>query len=217
MRTIQSLTSACLGIFMLLACARVASAQTYVWTDERGVVHAAADPSEVPPQYRAKSVRDASSASSRVKVVPEESAPVPAAPRAAPLDPEPPAPATAKSRKQANDDAEPPKLPGKGLPPPDPGFAWHCATDPEGGPPKCEQFEKKSAKRARRAEARAKAREELGIGPTDEFDPDVAKQVDERAQKEYEKTTPVPTTKAPARSEDDDDWGNDVPSDDLDD
>ncbi len=212
MRTIRLLTSASLGIFMLVACARIAAAQTYVWTDERGVVHAAADPSEVPPQYREKSVRDASNARPAVKVVPEDSAPVPAAPRAMPVDDEPAPPVHPPKAKKPKE--EEPEHKGKGLPPPDPGFEWHCANDPEGGPPKCEQFEKKSSKRARRAEARAKARAEMGVGPTDEFDPDVAKHVDERAEREYKNTTPVPTTKAPTPSENGDDGSSDSAPDD---
>jgi hypothetical protein len=216
MRTIRCLTSASLWIFMLVACARVAAAQTYVWTDEHGVVHAAADPSEVPPQYRAKSLRDASSDRPAVKVIPEESAPVPpvpAAPRAhTPIDVEDepaPAPDPSNGGKAKGDQARK----GKGLPPPDEGFEWHCANDPEGGPPKCEQFEKKNSKRARHAEARAKARKDLGVGVTDEFDPEVAKRVNERAEKEFKKSTPTPTTKAPKPSEDGDDEESDSSGD----
>ncbi|MFI5316036.1 MAG: hypothetical protein ACHQ6T_10050 [Myxococcota bacterium] len=203
MRTIQLLTSASLGVLLLAACARVASAQTYIWTDERGVVHAAADPSEVPASQREKAVRDASNARPAVKVIPEEDAPVPASPRVSPIPSDDasgpssrPTHKVRKSQPPAADEQPAKKLDPDHLPPPDPGFEWNCANDPEGGPPKCEQFEKKSSKRARRADARDAARQELGVSPTDEFDPDVAKKVNERAEEEFKKTTPTPTTGA---------------------
>ncbi|HXZ85851.1 MAG TPA: hypothetical protein VEI82_10200, partial [Myxococcota bacterium] len=88
---------------------------------------------------------------------------------------------------------------------PDPGFEWHCLTDPEGGPPKCTQEEKKYDKRRRRAEARANAERELGVTPADEAaDPDIAKKVNERAKQEFEKTTPTPTRGAPPKTSSDD-------------
>lgn len=245
MRTLQTIARLSLGVLLLTACARLAGAQTYVWTDERGVVHAASDPSEVPADKRAKAIRDA--ANRRPVATPDTqasdsqpAAPVaPAAKHRAHRDETPAAPTRSyegddpaetsgggvgidakpevtpppepkRAPKDAKEEPEPKKFSGKGLPPPDPGFEWHCATDPEGGPPKCEQFEKKSSKRARRAEAREKARDELGVEGTDEFDPDVAKRVNERAEQEFKKTTPVAKTKAPKRSEDgeDDDEGD---------
>jgi hypothetical protein len=226
-----------LGFLLLTACARLAGAQTYVWTDEHGVVHAAADPSEVPANQRAKAIRDAAGRRNPVTISPaDESGAVPAAPAPAPSPtarkghsapaPEPrsyegDAPAEAETSgggagleanpkvtpppKGANETPKTKDVTGKRLPPPDPGFEWHCATDPEGGPPNCEQFEKKTSKRERRAEARRKAKEDLGVGdPTDEFDPDVAKRVDERAEEEFKKSTPVPTTRAPKHVQDDD-------------
>jgi hypothetical protein len=223
---------------LLTGCARLAGAQTYVWTDARGVVHAASDPSEVPAAQREKAMRDAVGRRDRVTIAPAGEDAVPAAP-AAPAPPstsgrkrghaaEPEAPqrsfegdapkdttgggvgldanpqVTPPAPKQAPPD--PKKFTGQGLPPPDPGFEWSCIPDTEGGPPKCEQFEKKNNKRERRADARRKAQDALGVNdPTDEFDPDVAKRVDQRAEEEYKKTTPTPTTKAPKHPRDDDD------------
>lgn len=242
MRTLRTVTRVSLGVLLLTACARLAGAQTYIWTDERGVVHAAADPSEVPASQREKSIRDAANRRPAVTSDSEEAqppAPVPAAkPRhAATKDEAPAAPARSyegdgpaettgggigldakpevtPGPTPSKEVPEPKEFTGKGLPPPDPGFEWHCATDPEGGPPKCEQFEKKSSKRERRADARRKARAALGVEGTDEFDPEVAKRVDERAEEEFKKTTPVAKTKAPERSEDDEDYGDDGDSSD---
>lgn len=225
MSTIRFTTFVSLGFLLLSTCARLAGAQTYVWTDERGVVHAASDPSEVPAKQREKAVRDAAGPSTRVTITPaDDSVPAAAAPSAPSIrarsEPEPrsfegDAPAEtsgggvgldAKPEVTPEANAVPPKpkeYTGKGLPPPDPGFEWHCPADPEGGPPKCEQFEKRTNRRERRVEAREKARKALGVGPNDEFDPDLAKRVDQRAEEEFKKTTPVPATKAPERSEDD--------------
>jgi hypothetical protein len=221
MRTIRFATQVSLGLLLLTACARLASAQTYIWTDERGVVHAAADPSEVPAKQREKAVHDAAARPDKVTI--------------APADPDnanvPAAPAPASSRKHTgghgvdldadpevtpaanDDDASTPKAkrldPNK-LPPPDPGFEWHCATDPEGGPPKCEQFEKKSNRLNRRADARRAAREKLGVtDPTQEFDPDVRKRVDQQADEEFKKSTPVPKTKGSTGPDDDDSESSD--------
>ena len=203
-----------LAALLLVLCARTASAQTYIWTDDRGVVHAASDPSEVPPKYREKSVRDASKAKPGVKIVPNEE--VPAAPRghSASIN---------QSGGGANIDVNPEVAPGAaiddkpskkkssaergpyGLPPADEGFEWHCASDPEGGAPHCQQLEKKYHKRERRAEARDKARKEMGIDdPTQEFDPDVAKKVDRKAQEEFDRTAPEPSTKGVVRPNMDD-------------
>jgi len=220
MRTNRIVGSVCLCGFLLVACARFAGAQTYIWTDERGVVHAAADPSEVPAKYRQKAVRDASRTRPEVKIVPDEQ--VPAAPAAAARghasDP------VEQSNDGINLDANPNTGPGApddnpkgrpkgagphGLPPADEGFEWHCATDPEGGPPHCQQLEKKYHKRERRAQARENARKDLGVEPTDEFDPDVAKKVNKRAQEEFDKTTPEPTTKGVLRPDVEDDIGSD--------
>jgi hypothetical protein len=233
-----------LGFSLLTACARLAHAQTYIWTDERGVVHAASDPGEVPANQREKAMRDAIGRKSSVTIGPADDGSAPAVP-AAPAPSAAPektrrgsasAPTTPRSFEgdaPANlngggtglgadpqvtpgrkpDDPAPKKYTGKGLPPPDPGFEWNCATDPEGGPPKCEQFEKKANKRERRAAAREAARSELGItDPSDEFDPEVAKRVDQRAEEEFKKTTPVPTTKAPKHPAGDDDDSGDSES-----
>jgi len=233
MRNYQLAARVSLGVFLLVGCARLAGAQTYIWTDDRGVVHAASDPAEVPAKHRAKAIRDAASPRSPVTVLPDGENGPPARPahaeRNAPpaaaarsyegdspaettgggvgLDAKPevtPPPAAAK------DTAKPKKFTGKGMPPPDPGFEWSCIPDPDGGPPKCEQFEKKTNKRERRADARRKAREALGVdAPEDEFDPDLAKKVDRRAEEEYKKTTPVPKTKVRGPSGDDEDSGED--------
>ena len=66
-------------------------------------------------------------------------------------------------------------------------------------------------------EARENARKQLGVEPTDEFDPDVAKKVNQRAQEEFDKTTPEPSTKGVVRPNVDDESGSDSaepPSDD---
>jgi uncharacterized protein DUF4124 len=210
--------------FLLVACARLAAAQTYIWTDERGVVHAAADPSEVPAQYRQKAVENASKARPAVKIVPEESVPAAPAPPTASQKAQKNAPAEPRSYEgdpqpiKANPQAGPgnassvPKSKGQpgphGLPPADPGFEWQCLTDPDGGPPHCTQEEKKYHKRARRAEARENARKELGVEPTDEFDPDVAKKVNQRAQENFDQTTPEPSTKGVVRPNVDDESGS---------
>jgi Domain of unknown function (DUF4124) len=213
--------------FLLVACARLAAAQTYIWTDERGVVHAAADPSEVPAKYRQKAVENASKSRPEVKIVPQDSQvpEVPAAPaprgaqKNAPAEPRPyegDSPAINANPKVGPGTASPtptPQAKGQaagphGLPPADPGFEWQCLTDPEGGPPRCTQEEKKYHKRARRAQARENARKELGVEPTDEFDPDVAKKVNQRAQEEFDKTTPEPTTKGEVRPNVDDESGS---------
>jgi hypothetical protein len=225
MRTNRFVQSLVVCGFLAVACARLAAAQTYIWTDEHGVVHAAADPSEVPAKFRQKAVENASKARPEVKVVPDQ-VPAAPAPRSHPSD--------AVERPYEGDpiNANPGAGPGAGgstapqkgqasgphgLPPADPGFEWQCATDPEGGPPRCRQEEKKYHKRDRRAQARENARKELGVEPTDEFDPDVAKKVNQRAQEEFDKTTPEPTTKGVVRPNVDDESGSDPvepPSDD---
>jgi hypothetical protein len=248
MRTLRTITRVSLGVLLLTACARLAGAQTYVWTDERGVVHAASDPSEVPENQRAKAIRDAANrrpaatsdsqaSDSPAPVVPPRQHRSSAAKDEAPaaptrsyegddpaetagggvgLDAKPEETPAPEPKRAAQEEPEAKKL-TKGLPPPDEGFEWHCATDPEGGPPKCEQFEKKSSKRARRAEAREKAREALGVEGTDEFDPEVAKRVDERAEQEFKKTTPVAKTKAPKASDEEDSGDESDSSDESDD
>ncbi len=244
MRAIRFASFVSLGFLLLTACARPAAAQTYIWTDDHGVVHAAADPSEVPANQREKALRDAVGRRNSVTIAPAEDAAVPAAP-APSAGPEkarkPPAPTPRSFEGDApdmngggtsldanpevtpgakGDELKPKKFAGKGLPPPDPGFEWNCATDPEGGPPKCEQFEKRNNKRDRRAAARKAAREQLHVDdPTQEFDPDVAKKVEQRADEEFKKSTPVPTAKAPKRSAsgDDEDGGNSESSDDSED
>jgi len=227
MRTNRYVSALGLGGFLLLACARLAAAQTYIWTDERGVVHAAADPSEVPAKYRQRAVENASKSRPEVKIVPQDQQ-VPAAPAPRPSEPPPQQSYEGNGTTiHANPDVAPapaergPLKPGQtagphGLPPADPGFEWQCLTDPEGGPPKCTQEEKKYHKRARRAEARENARKQLGVEPTDEFDPDVAKKVNQRAQEEFDKTTPEPTTKGVVRPNVDDESGSESvePSDD---
>ena len=198
MRTIRLTARVTLGLLLLAGCARVAGAQTYVWTDERGVVHAASDPSEVPASQREKAIRNAEGRRDSVTISPD---PTPAAPDTSNMgtgldvDPE-------VTQQQADDEAPTSKRlnPNK-LPPPEAGFEWNCPTDPEGGPPKCEQFETKSSKRDRRAAAREKARRELKVKPVDEFDPEVARRVNQRAEEEYKKTTIVP--KLGAQSETD--------------
>jgi hypothetical protein len=167
-----------------------------VWTDERGVVHAASDPGEVPAAQREQAIKNAEGGSHKVTISNEFEQPVPAAPAAGGtssggtgLDVEPD---VTPQRHDADEPQPKKKLDPKHLPPPEPGFEWNCPTNPEGGPPKCEQFEKKSSKKARRAEAREKAKKDLGVQPGDEFDPDVAKKVNERAEHEYKKTTKTP-------------------------
>lgn len=212
MRT-KHVSAVTLGSLLLVACARLAAAQTYVWTDDRGVVHAAADPSEVPAKYREKSVQNASKSRPALKVVPED--PVPAAPRGTASDSmEQAGGAGVEVNPNVTDDEPAPKAKGKnagphGLPPAEDGFEWQCASDPEGGPPHCQQMEKKYHKRDRRAAAREKARKDLGVGPTDEFDPDVAKKVDKRAQEEFDKTAPEPVQKGVVRPNVDDESGSD--------
>jgi len=199
-----------LVLLAALALPRLAGAQTYIWTDERGVAHAAADPSEVPPQYREKAVHDAAVQRPSVRVVPDDNpAPVARMPSPASHAPDngtqPPAanaPGSADPTPRApNRDDPDPRT--RALGKPDPGFEWHCLTDPEGGPPKCTQEEKKYNKRARRADAREKAEKELGVQPGDEADPDVQRKVDQKAEEEFKKTTPTPTTKAPKHTSDD--------------
>lgn len=227
MRTNRFVSSLGFCGFLLVACARLAAAQTYIWTDEHGVVHAAADPSEVPAKYRQKSVENASKSRPEVKIVPQDQVPAAPAPSAAPkgaLKNEPtPRPyegegttinASPHGGQRAADptptstsNAKGPAGP-HGLPPADPGFEWQCLTDPEGGPPHCRQEEKKYHKRARRAEARENARKELGVEPTDEFDPDVAKKVNQKAQEEFDKTTPQPSTPGEMRPNVEDESGS---------
>jgi uncharacterized protein DUF4124 len=215
MRMNRAVRSLCVGL-LLLGCARLAAAQTYIWTDDRGVVHAAADPSEVPAQYRQKALENASKASPGVKIVPDATVPAaPMRPQSDPVDesnnggtslsanphtaPRPPAEPPAKVKTTPNG-------PGPyGLPPADDGFEWHCASDPEGGAPHCQQLEKKNVKRARREEARTKARKDLGVTEQDEFDPEVQKQVDKRAAQEFERSTPEPSNKAVVRPNVEDD------------
>jgi hypothetical protein len=214
MLTNRAVRSLCVG-FLLLTCARLASAQTYIWTDERGVVHAAADPSEVPAQYRQKAVQNAAKASPAVKIVPDANLPAaPATHSSDPVDQSNNRGTSLSANPHASPQpADPParqKASGKnagpyGLPPADDGFEWHCAADPEGGAPHCEQLEKTNVKRARREQAREKARKELGVSPTDEFDPEVQKQVDKRAAEEFDRTTPTPSSKATARPKVDED------------
>ncbi|HKC50600.1 MAG TPA: hypothetical protein VKF60_07385 [Myxococcota bacterium] len=231
MRATQFATGVSLGFFLVTACARLAAAQTYVWTDDHGVVHAASDPSEVPAKQREKAMRDAIGRRSGVTITPTDDDAVPAAP--SPVAPESPRRAPEPATRPYEGDApgmngggvgveanpqvtprakhdEPAanKYRGNQLPPPDPGFEWNCATDPEGGPPKCEQFEKRNNRRDRRAAARQAARDALGVSdPTEEFDPDVAKKVERRAEEEFKKSTPVPTTKAPKAAEEDPSYG----------
>ena len=222
MRMASRLAPLCLGVLTLVAAARSASAQTYVWTDERGVVHAAAEPSEVPDKFRAKAVKDAERPRSNVTVLP------PPDPPAAPNDDDPTAPAPLRNGlkpkyavppKSETPAEEAPKTDEpadaaakkKGLPEPAPGFEWSCTADPEGGKPKCEQFEKKSSKRARHAAARAEARKQLGVDPDAENDPEVQEQLQRRADKEYQKTTqkpPVPDAHANDGDDDSDELEN---------
>ena len=186
-----------------------------MWTDERGVVHAAADPCEVPEKFRAKAVKDAERPRSNVTVLP------PPDPPAAPNDDDPTAPAPLRNGLKPKyaappkpetpaDEAPKPDEPAeaaakkKGLPEPAPGFEWSCTADPEGGKPKCEQFEKRSSKRARHAAARAEARKQLGVDPDAENDPEVQEQLQQRADKEYQKTTQKPPVPDAHPSDDDD-------------
>jgi Domain of unknown function (DUF4124) len=210
MRMASRLVPLFLGVLILVAAARSASAQTYVWTDERGVVHAAAEPSEVPEKYRAKAVKDAQRPRSNVTVLPP---PDPAAPEADPADPTAAAPmkpghkpefAPAPKPKPETPPEEakapePEETPAKkpGLPDPAPGFEWSCTANPEGGKPKCEQFEKRASKRARHAAARAEARKQLGVDPDSANDPELQEELQRRADKEYEKTTKKPEAKEP--------------------
>lgn len=225
MRTIH-LARVTLGFFLLATCARVAGAQTYVWTDERGVVHAASDPSEVPASQRQKAIRNAEGRRDSVTI--SQDATPPAAPAASDgtngggvgldVDPE-----VTPERQAEPDEPKKTRLNPKNLPPPDEGFEWNCPTDPEGGPPKCEQFEKQSSKTQRRAAARAKARADMKVTPQDEFDPEIARKVNQRAEEEYKKTTPVPRVLEPKRKGEDasegteagdEEIGNDEHSDD---
>ncbi len=192
-----------LGFLLLAGCARLAGAQTYVWTDERGVVHAASDPSEVPASQREKAIRNAEGRPN-IRISPDPTPP--AAPAGdssnmgVGLDVEP----EVTGQPQEDEEEAAPKAKRVGpnkLPPPRDGFEWNCATDPEGGPPKCEQFETKSSKRARRADARNKAKSDLKIKPGDEFDPEVAERVNRRAEQEYKKSTIDPKTGATADSD----------------
>ena len=210
MRNTRLFVWAGLGFLALSALARPVSAQTYVWTDERGVVHAAADPSEVPAQYRQKSVENAQVQRPTMTVVPDDAAPAAAAPTQ--MDPAPaPAPvphhhavaAPPDPQKVAPNPDDPDPRTRK-LGKPDPGFEWHCLTDPEGGPPKCTQEEKKYDKRARRADARARAEAQLGATPEAEAaDPDLQRKVDKLAEKEFNKTTPTPTHGGATQKSDD--------------
>ena len=219
MKVALRLAPLCLGFLAAFALARDAGAQTYVWTDERGVVHAAAEPEEVPAKYRAKAVQDAQRSRSNLNVLPppepaapepgsadEATAPAPMKPGHRPKHAEPaksgtPDDAAAKDAPPAEDE-EPPKQ--KGLGEPAPGFEWNCTPDPDGGKPKCEQFEKKSSKRSRRASARAEARKQLGVDADTEYDPELEEQLQRRAEKEYEKTTQKPPAPAPSEGDDDD-------------
>jgi hypothetical protein len=223
MRMASRLAPLCLGVLILAGAARSARAQTYVWTDERGVVHAAAEPSEVPDRYRAKAVKDAERPRSNVTVLP------PPDPPAAPENDDPTAPAPMLPGKKPAHAAQPkPEVPAedaapkpaepdeaaakkKGLPEPAPGFEWSCTADPEGGKPKCEQFEKRASKRARHAAARAEARKQLGADPDAENDPEMRDELQRRADKEYEKTTQKPP--APAREPSSDDEESETPED----
>jgi hypothetical protein len=215
--------SVCLGLLTVLAIARSAAAQTYVWTDEHGVVHAAADPGEVPAKYRTKSVQDAERphSNSKLTVLPPPDAPAAAEGDAAdPTAPAPmkpghkpayapapktEAPAEPTAAAPPSDTDEPVKP--KGLGEPEKGFEWHCTPDPDGGKPKCEQFEKRSSKRDRHAAARDTARKQMGVDPDAENDPEVKAELQRRADKEYEKTTKKPP--APKRGSDDDDESGD--------
>lgn len=65
---------------------RLAAAQDYQWTDERGSVHFASDPSEVPARFRENAVRDAlkreqSKPAAPAAAAPESGSEIPAAPR----------------------------------------------------------------------------------------------------------------------------------------
>jgi uncharacterized protein DUF4124 len=216
MRT-KHVSAVTLGALLLVACARLAAAQTYIWTDDHGVVHAAAEPSEVPAKYREKAVQNASKSRPGVKVVPEDQVPAAAAPGARAshsMDQTGGGGIEVNPNVTGEDEPAPTKATGKnagphGLPPAEDGFEWQCASDPEGGAPHCQQMEKKYHKRERRAQAREKARKDMGIGPTDEFDPDVAKKVDKRAQEEFDKTAPEPTQKGVVRPNVDDESGSD--------
>ena len=229
MRNARRLALPCLALLALVASARGARAQTYIWTDERGVVHAASEPSEVPEKYRAKSVRDAQRPRSNVTVLAPDEPAAPAesdAPNAeAPMKPgkKPehlPPPKAATPAPAPTEGAPPPQAAAsgdetpkpKGLPAPAEGFEWSCTADPDGGKPKCEQFEKRSSKRQRHAAARAEARKQMGVDPDEENDPDVKAEMQRRADKEYEKTTTKPP--APARSNDGDDSDSGGDSDD---
>jgi len=212
MRNHLWLRSAALSLLAACAFARIAPAQTYVWTDEHGVVHAAADPAEVPAQYRQKAVENAQVQRPTMTVVPEEPKP-PAAPSPGLVEPVP-LPAHPQHVPKAQSPDTPPPAPNSDDPDPrtrklgkpDPGFEWHCLTDPDGGPPKCTQEEKKYEKRARRAEARANAEKELGVTPEEEAtDPDLAKKVNDRAEQEFKRTTPSPSRGAPPKAPDDGD------------
>ena len=100
-----------------------------------------------------------------------------------------PGPEAAPATPPADDENEAKK---KGLGEPAPGFEWHCTPDPDGGKPKCEQFEKRASKRARHAAARDAARKQLGVDPEAENDPEVKADLQRRADKEYEKSTQKP-------------------------
>lgn len=218
MRMASRLAPLCLGVLTLVAAARSANAQTYVWTDERGVVHAAAEPSEVPEKFRAKAVKDAERPRSNVTVLPppdppaapetdDPTAPAPMLPGHKPAHAAPPKPETPAADAPKTVEPGEAAAAKKGLPEPAPGFEWSCTADPDGGKPKCEQFEKRSSKRARHAAARDAARKQLGVDPDAENDPEVQEQLQQRADKEYEKTTrkpPVPDAH-PADDEDSDD------------
>jgi len=221
MRNTRRLALPCLALLALVAAARGARAQTYIWTDERGVVHAAAEPSEVPEKYRAKSVHDAERPRSNVTVLQPDEPATPAAadtpnteapmkpgkkPEHAPKPAAAPAPPPEDAPPQAAADDEAPKP--KGLPAPADGYEWSCTADPDGGKPKCEQFEKRSSKRQRHAAARAEARKQMGVDPDQENDPDVKAELQRRADKEYEKSTHKPPAGAPSNDGDDSDSGD---------
>jgi hypothetical protein len=104
----------------------------------------------------------------------------------------PPPKAAEPARGRAAPPVEDDEPKQKGLGEPAPGFEWHCTPDPDGGKPKCEQFEKRANKRARHAAARAEARKQLGVDPEAENDPEVQSELQRRAEKEYEKTTHKP-------------------------
>lgn len=91
----------------LFALSTPVAAQEYTWTDERGNVHMASDPSEIPARYRNSAVHAGGADSSRVRIVPMEPAAAPkAADKTAGKTPDPRRREAAERTKRWNEERE---------------------------------------------------------------------------------------------------------------